>query len=289
MITNLKIGLVLINYYSEHAIEEYFNKNSIVDMCDEIVIINNGSDYEDKINEFTQMSDRIHIINTGSNLGYAKANNLGMKYLVDKKVGYILVSNNDVKIERLSVEKSIDVLKKRNDLGAVAPRMRKDNGELAPLRYIELGYKRLFLRILIPETIIDKMSQSKLISQDNVVLQSFLPGSFFAITAEAAVACNFFEEDTFLYGEEEILNKRLMRCGYMQGVVLDCDYQHLHIYRHESAKKRYQDCKILMDSERLYFKKYLLANNLQMLLVNILQRLYVGVRYLSWIKDERSR
>lgn len=281
-----KIGLVLINYHSEQTIWDYLIHNSILKICDEIVIVNNGTKDENILNKIIRMSEKIHVIKTGANLGYAKANNIGMKYLANKQIGYILISNNDVTIERRSIDKCVEALKANPELGAAAPRMRTINGELTPLRYIELGYMRLFLRVLIPETVIDRRTQSKLHMHNNAVCQSFLPGSFFVISTKAAIACDFFDSGTFLFGEEEILNKRLRNNGYFQAALLDCEYTHLHAYKLEKASKRYHDCKILMESERLYFKKYLSANFIQMAWVYILQWLYIGVRYLSWRKDE---
>lgn len=284
-----KIGLVLINFYSEKAILDYFLRNNIVSLCDEIVIVNNGSDSEKEFECIKKISDKITIINAGGNIGYAKANNIGIRELINKKVDYIIISNNDVEVCRNSVLACIEVLKKRNKIGAVAPRMQNADGTTVPLRYIPLGYKRLFLRVFIPETFIDNKTQSKLSMSNGVIEQSFLPGSFFVISAKAAKDCNGFDSGTFLYREEEILNKRLSKLGYKQAVLVNYCYKHLHKYKQESAKSRFKSCRILMESERLYFKKYLNANNFQMGLVCLLQWMYVGVRYLSWKKDEKEQ
>jgi GT2 family glycosyltransferase len=85
-----------------------------------ILIIDNGS--VDGTHEFisTHYPD-VEVINNGQNLGFAKANNIGIKYILNKGADYLFLLNQDARIEKNTIEELIHVFDARTDAGVVSP------------------------------------------------------------------------------------------------------------------------------------------------------------------------
>ena len=151
------------------------------------------------------------------------------------------------------------------------------------LRFIKLGYLRILLRVIVPEKTIDRMTQQFCKKTENIIQQSFLPGSFFISKTNALQDCGGFDERIFLYREEEILGKRLEKVNYIEAVVSDCYFIHKHDYKAENAEIIYKRNIIAMKSEQLYFREYLNSNRLQMMYVILIEKIYIFTRYIAQI------
>ena len=60
-----------------------------------VVVVDNGSS-DDSVNAISKLRPNITILQTGSNLGYAGGNNVGIEYALDHGADYVLILNNDV-------------------------------------------------------------------------------------------------------------------------------------------------------------------------------------------------
>lgn len=76
-----------------------------------IVIIDNGSNSEEllRLQEYLKNKPKIKLIENKKNLGFAKANNIGIRFVLDKGADYVLLLNNDTKIETDFVKRLIEI------------------------------------------------------------------------------------------------------------------------------------------------------------------------------------
>lgn len=95
-----KIGIVILNYLNYNdtiecvdSLKEQVNQNF------EVVIVDNASNNEsfNVLDNLYKNKEKIHVLKTKKNLGYAKGNNFGIEYCKYKlKVNNLLIVNSDV-------------------------------------------------------------------------------------------------------------------------------------------------------------------------------------------------
>lgn len=283
-------GVIIVSYHSNVA-TEILTKRFRDEKCfDFICIVVNDTKQEDKAYFKHLESEEISVLYNEQNLGYAKGNNIGLKFLIkNKHCDFIAISNNDIGITKGSVEYLFTQLEKNKNYGALAPVMLDANGNRVPLRFIDLGYLRIFLRIFSSETSIDRKTEGKLLAHDGIINQTFLPGSFFAVSSKAIRAADYFDEKTFLYREEEILGKRLLQAGYKEGVLKNITYRHNHKYHDESIRQKKNSLRIALDSEKYYFDTYVCKTSAGKLYVMIVEKLFYISRSCIWRVEQMAK
>lgn len=127
----MSISIIIVNYkvkdLLDKALESLFKFNSDIDL-DVIVVDNESNDgSEDMIKT---KYPQVRYINSGGNLGFAKANNIGYKLA---KYDHILLLNPDTEfIEPDSLKKLIEIFDSRVNIGALACKLLNSDGTLQP-------------------------------------------------------------------------------------------------------------------------------------------------------------
>ena len=109
-VKKMEIGIVVLNYKNfRETIECVKSLLLQEDVLFTIVIVDNGSSNEsyDEFRRQFKNNDNIFIIKSDINLGYAKGNNLGIKYLRNKGVKNIFIANSDLLFKSPYVLKQI--------------------------------------------------------------------------------------------------------------------------------------------------------------------------------------
>ena len=63
----------------------------------------------------------VHLISSGRNLGFAKANNIGIRYAIDNEADYVFLLNQDAWIEKDTLSKLVKTFEENTDAGIVSP------------------------------------------------------------------------------------------------------------------------------------------------------------------------
>jgi len=114
------VSVVVINYNGRKFLDECLSSISDQSVDNyEIILVDNGS--TDDSEEFTKKNfPDIRIIKIKDNCGFSKGNNLGVK---NTKGRFVVLLNNDTKVERNFVESLYKSIKTRSDCGAVSASM----------------------------------------------------------------------------------------------------------------------------------------------------------------------
>lgn len=91
----------------------------------EIIIVDNGS--EDDTIELLSQEKNVKIIKNSVNLGFSKANNIGLHYATQK---YILFMNSDIELIDDSINNLLKYFKDKNNIGIIGPKFL--NPDLTP-------------------------------------------------------------------------------------------------------------------------------------------------------------
>ena len=288
----INTAVVLVNYHTINRIINIAIKYSLFKAINKVVIVNNDTNDDEKIILSKLHNPKIEVIFEKKNWGYSNGNNIGIEYLMKAhiKADYIIISNSDIEVDEITIQKVIKKFELFSEFGVMAPRMLDENGNIFPMRFIEIGYKRLLLMCFIKD--LDKKTE-RYVSQysDNIYVQSFLPGSFFICRAKALIDCGMFDPNVFLYMEEDILSKRMRKAGYKLAVIDNLYYKHNHKYSKETLSFIIKSQKTIFLSERYFFRKYLNASYFQIIYVSILEniflcRIIIGYIKKKWLKNQ---
>lgn len=91
------VFILIVTYlgqkWYDRSIGEWFSEE--VDGLNVNVVVIDNSPTDDDVNYIKNHYPKVHIIKTGENLGFAKANNLGLRYALDNGADYVLLLNHD--------------------------------------------------------------------------------------------------------------------------------------------------------------------------------------------------
>lgn len=161
-----------------------------------------------KINNYAQNKKIILIKNT-SNYGYAKANNIGITYALEKlNSDYVLLLNNDIVLDKMVLEELVEVGNRDNSIGITgATNYYYDN----PNKFWFCGGKINFWNgnvIKIGENELDK-------GQYNIIKEvDYVAGTCLLIKKEVIEKVGKLDCDYFAYWEEADFCIRAKKAGY---------------------------------------------------------------------------
>lgn len=269
---SLNIGIVVVSYHNEAMTQKYVTQELTKLLTPyTVVVVNNDSTEENSrqlanecglgfVKEDSSVEELLpnkgYLIWSPENLGYAKGNNKGVRFL--DRIGnftHYLFSNDDIEIKQSNIlEILIKKMSQDERIGVIGPRVVGLDGRdqsphdtyVSPYRLI--GWKLLpFLR---------KKNNSKGENVQPKPLSRFtywVQGSFMLIDAQVFKEVGMFDENTFLYYEEPILAEKLLLIG--KSMYFDSDVEIAH-YEGGSTKRNKYSLKIEMNSCIYYMQKY---------------------------------
>lgn len=274
-----KIGIVIINYNDFDTTRRLIKNIENYKCLEQIVIVDNNSTDDSflKLKEFE--SSRITIIKNSSR-HFSSGLNVGAKYLIER-IGKcnIIFSNSDVIIkgeedlERLSSDMKGNVV-------VVGPTI-EEHGSL------NRGWKlpSTNAEILFNIAFFSRYFKKKILLYDDnyyrkdTSLVDVVSGCFFMVNSEFLESVDFFDDNTFLYYEEQNFAQKVKKANKKELIDNRITIIHDHSVSIDKSVKRVAKHKIMKKSQRYYCRRYLHANFLQMALLHITDKLYVLVLY----------
>ena len=264
-----KVGYLIINYNDYENTNKLINNIKDYKILDEIVVVDNNSTDSSK-NKLKKIKE-ITLICNDKNEGFAKAINVGCKYLIDKyKDMYIFISNSDISINKESdLKELVNTFKK--DVAIVGPTIKEP-------KCIVKGWKLTSVKddILLNIPLINRIYRNKKISypngyyDDKTSYVDMVKGCFFCIDSDALKKVNYYDENTFLYYEENIMAKKLKVKGYKTVIHNNVVVNHNHEATISKNVNNINKYKITKESFMYYEKNYNDASGFQLFILKIL-------------------
>lgn len=269
--------MILLNYNDYHTTMNYLSKIKGFHSLDKIVVVDNCSTDNSYAVLCNYESEKIHVIKTLHNDGYASGNNYGIEYALStfQNIDNFIISNPDIEVD----DDTICLLSKIKDedsstfaitpfvLDACGHKTRRFAWKKMTYGYILLSctclIQALFRRILGYSKFYEKLETD----DKNRMQVDILPGCFFLVDSKKWSEIGGFDEGTFLYFEEDILFSKAINRGYHNYVACSLELRHMEgVSINNSIKKFKSREKIFMDSCIYYMKNYM---NCSMLKINI--------------------
>jgi len=229
---DVEIGIVIVDYHTVFQTIKYVNEQLVFsELSNKIVIVVNDVK-EEELEKFLKELDceifsepkkinpqkKIFIIPSQENLGYAKGNNLGVRFLISNfDVQYLCICNNDLNFQgKNPFIPLISKLNEKEDVGIIGPKVIGfDKEDQSPHKYLSLFDKYLFRNIMTPFiNLFNRTSRfNAVVSNAKEGYYYRIMGCFILLKTESFVDCGLFDENTFLFGEESILSERMLKIG----------------------------------------------------------------------------
>lgn len=212
------IGIVVVSYRSDDRTVAFVTEElSKVAIPHCVVVVDNGAT-EEQAEALAARLPGVKVI-AADNGGYARGNNVGACWLRENvRPTHILFSNDDVRLVSADVvETLVDKAVRDPKVGAVGPEVVGPDGvRQSPEPYMGLWKRFVWMHLSTP--FLSKARKRKAFQLDYPAeaREGFhykLSGSFILVDAEAFFEAGMFDENTFLYAEENILSERLSKIG----------------------------------------------------------------------------
>lgn len=279
----MKTGFVIVNYNDYDTTKAIVQNISNYSIIDEIVVIDNCSTDNSYSQLLTLQNKKVSIIQSKKNKGYAAGMNNGAKYLIKKyKHCNIIFSNADIVINsEEDIRSLINSLESDDTYGIVAPVIKEKEG-------LNRGWKipTPLCDSLLNIVYIHRFLRPKLLYYNEeyyngIVQVDAVSGCFFCMKSDVLKKANYFDENTFLYYEENIISKKLYSLNYKIMINSNISVFHNHSVTIDKNIHSINKFKILKQSQIYFHKNYNNANLLKILLLHITGKMSLCILHIS--------
>lgn len=216
----MKLSIIIVNYktyeLTKQTIDSVLRQN--VNFEYEIILVDNASqdgsiekiqsDFQNIINQKT-----LKVIINDSNLGFSKANNIGIKNSIGE---YILLLNSDTKLDEDCLQKCMEYMNEH--IGALGCKIILPDGKLdhACKRGFPTPSASLYYLIGLDKKNLDKYGQydALYLDEDEIGEVDALMGAFMLMPRSVLNETGLLDETFFMYGEDIDLCYRIKEAGY---------------------------------------------------------------------------
>ena len=264
-----KLSCVILNYNSYDLVKKLVNKIKNYAIFDYILVVDNVSTDNSyaELRKTYKSDKKVIVKQTQRNGGYGYGNNFGIKYAYNKLGSeFVLICNPDVYFEESMVEKLYNFIKKSRAaiVSGVQLLNKKEASNKAwrlpkPYQWVwnELGHNS---KHSVKDLYYDNNHFKGEASQVECV-----PGAMLMINAKLFLEVGGYDENMFLYCEEETIGSKLKQKGYTTWLLNDAYYDHEHSASIDRVYDNYKQSEFLHKSKSYVMKNYLntsLANRL---------------------------
>lgn len=261
----MKLGMVIINYKDCKRAIQLASGCSDFSQIGKIVIVDNCSPDDSMERLSTLQTEKVDCIGSDKNGGFSYGCNVGARYLLDQyNPEYILFANTDTIFKEENISSCIAALEKHTNVGMVTTRMRGIDGREQISAWPFTTYKDQLLNCFwgYRHYLASHPKEGYSYRNESFEYVDVARGSFMLFKTKALIEAELFDEHTFLYAEETIMAKRLLKAGYRVGIITDKWYIHNHIENNAKGTSVGQ-LKALFNSSYYYLSEYDNINFLQ--------------------------
>lgn len=115
-----KIFVIIVTYKGHQWYERCFKSLRNSEYPVQTIVIDNASN-DGTVEYIREHFPEIHLIESKENLGFGRANNIGMRYALDHGCNYVFLLNQDAWIEPNTLKKLVDVHNSFPEYGILSP------------------------------------------------------------------------------------------------------------------------------------------------------------------------
>ena len=223
----IRFGFVILNYRNYADTIECVRSLERTDASDAtIYIIDNDSQNGSEEALRDAFGDRHRVMQSGSNLGYAGGNNVGLRAALDDGCDWIVILNNDTLVAQDFVATLLDFVQQDETVGVVGAQIEDENGQpdrmaarrIPPL--MEIFWNRGIGKILGRSRALERQAYYDAPHRWTVPTEvDIVSGSCMALRAEMLQEIGLLDDATILFWEEFILASKVAASRFRSVVV----------------------------------------------------------------------
>lgn len=275
----MKNIMIVLNYNDYLTTKVYMQMIQNYEILDKIIIVDNNSTDDSYENLKELSNNKIDVIKTNDNKGYAYGNNYGIIYAENKyNPTNIIISNPDIIVAEESIIRIIEVLESHKEIAVATGIIHSSKGKIISNfawkvpTYRDMIINCFFLLYKFNRTVLKKgiFYNYKILSNKDIVNVEVVSGCFFIIKAKILKEVERLDERTFLFNEENILGYKLKKKGYKECIATNAHVIHnTSTSINKNIKSSARKEKILEESNMVYLKNYITNNNIKILIYKI--------------------
>ena len=270
----MKLALVVLNYNDADNTLKVLGNVAHYDVFDKVIVVDNASNDDSRIRlkSYCEDNEKIYFVENHENKGYGAGNNIGI--FVAKKLGIdlALIANPDTDFEERVIKVLKSAMEKNENIGICAPLVETSDvygSRENVLNGASCWPMRDFLHSLAENGPICRRIFTKSLHYDRNFYNAKIRkvgavlGALLMVRVDAFIKVGGYDEKMFLYGEEDLLSKKMEGIGLKTAVITGYKYKHIHSASiKKSLKSLYSRQKIREESTMYFYKNYLKINPL---------------------------
>ena len=283
----MKVAIIIINYNKyEKTIEciDSIQKSKYKDY--QIYLLDNAStnnSYEILHDRYKGV-DKIQLIKSEKNLGYANGNNLCIEKAKKDGYRYAIISNNDIIYNLNTIGELVKKIEK-SDYFIIGPKVVLPNGNTQDSNKLE---RPTFLHYLLHETYFNNfLKKDKNIETQKEKEVYWIAGCCFIVDLVKFQEIGYFDKNTFLYYEEYIISEKSKKANYK--ILYNPNVEVLH---HHGASTGDVNVNIYLEhfkSEMYFWKKYRNINKCKMYILYFIRNFEIKFSLKKRKREEEYR
>lgn len=211
----------------QNCLQSIFEQTKGIDF--EVIVIDNAST-DSSITMVKQKFPQVRLITNSKNLGYAQANNQGVKIAKGK---YILFLNSDTIILDQAIEKSLEFIKQKKDIDILGCQLLNQDQTIQPSAGFFPHLARVFNWMVFVDELPLIKSLTKPYQQSNpgfyqkTQLIDWVTGAFLLVKKQVVKHLKGFDAKFFMYSEEVDFCYQAFKAGLKTWFYSDAQVTHL--------------------------------------------------------------
>lgn len=211
------VSVIIVNWNTRQLLLECLDSLLIcgTDCRLEIILVDNGSE-DGSVEAVKDRFPGVHVIANGTNLGFAKANNIGIRHASGR---YLCLVNSDVKVRKGCIDALVHYMDANHGIGMAGPRILnpdlsiQDSCRRFPSLWtnlvVSIGLDKMF-----PDSRVFYGEHMFFFSHQQALDTDYIAGCFMLVRRETIDQVGLMDERFFIYQEEVDWCKRIWDGGW---------------------------------------------------------------------------
>ena len=252
-----KLTIIIVSYNVRQYIDQCLQSvyKALQDIDAEIIVVDNQSQ-DDTVSYLKTNYPQVRVIESGGNVGFARANNMGIR---QSESEYVLLLNPDTVVANNTLSEVVHFMDTHETVGGAGVQMLNADGTRAmesrrgrPTPLVSF-YKMCGLSDLFPRSRTFARYYMSWLSWNEPAEIEVISGAFFFIRRKALDEIGLLDEDFFMYGEDIDLSCRLLNAGW-HNCYLPCKIIHYKGGSTDKTTIRY--VRVFYKAMIIYFRKH---------------------------------
>ncbi len=256
----MDLSIIIVNYktleLTSNCLDSIYEAN-MKGIDFEVIVVDNASE-DGSIEAIEGHYPQVKIIKNSENLGFSKANNMGIRSSV---ADFILLLNSDTIVEGNTISDALQFMRNHRHVGALGCKVLLESGALdmackrsfpTPANGI---YHSLKLDKRFPKSKLFGEYNLTFVSEDKICSVDCIMGAFMMVSRQAIDAVGLLDEDYFMYGEDVDWCYRIKKAGFQ--IIY---YPKVRIFHYKKAsgigKRNPKTIEAFYDSMGIFYRKH---------------------------------